>query len=73
MLGGREEVMAGTRGNDFILVVIHRDGGKLHSPAPETVAQSRERGPLGRAEGNQSKTHIQTPKSRRQEESVKPG
>lgn len=42
MLGGREEVMAGTRGNDVILVVIHRDGGKLHSPAPETALQSRE-------------------------------
>lgn len=63
----------GSRGNNFILVVIHRDGGERHSPAPETVEQSRERGTSGRAEGNQSKTHTQTPKSRRQEESVKLG
>ena len=33
----------GSRGNDFILVLIHRDGGELHSPAPETVVQSKER------------------------------
>lgn len=73
ILWGGEEVITGTRDNGFILVVIHRNGGELHLPAPVTAVQSRERGRSGRAEGRQSKRHTQTPASRTQREAVKLG
>ena len=73
ILWGGEGVITGTRDSGFILVMVHRNGGELHLPAPVTAVQSRERGRSGRAEGRQSKRHTHTPASRKQEEAVKLG